>query len=125
MALADINKDKEEAAVFEDYGFKWVNTSLYDDESYGAGYWLSSTHKLIPIQHEDYIEFEIYETVMVNGDEVLDGDIKNIVKHEDDKLVYRGGIEIEDREFVYKLFLNLCIIFEEPYWDDDDCEPVL
>jgi hypothetical protein len=46
------------------------------------------------------------------------------VQHESPKLVYSGSIDLMDRDYIYKLFVNLGIVIE-PDYDDDDFELAL
>lgn len=121
MSLLPINKDEQEAEAFEPYGLKWVNTSIYDDETYGAGHWTNDLFKIVPIFFDGYCEYDIYEMYSVGTiDEVTQ--TANATEHAQPKLVYSSSIDLLDKEYIYKLFVNLGIVFE-PDFDEDDLEP--
>ena len=116
----EINKDEMESEAFEPYGLEWQNTSIYDDDTYGAGHWKCHTHKIVPLFYDGYCEYDIYEIIGLTIKE----DMGESVQHESPKLVYSGSIDLMDRDYIYKLFVNLGIVIE-PDYDDDDFELAL
>jgi hypothetical protein len=46
------------------------------------------------------------------------------VQHGEPKLIYSASIDLNDKDYVYKLFVNLGLVVE-PDFDDDDFEPVI
>jgi len=112
-------KEPQHAEAFEPYGLKWVNTSLFDDEQFAHGYWhAGGTHKVIPIydKEQDYWEFDIFQYKRFLSADAETGD-ETFEVLSSPELVYSGGIDISDKEYVYKLLLNLDVIYE------DDSEP--
>jgi hypothetical protein len=123
MSQLPLNKDEQEAEVFEPYGLQWVNTSIYDDDTYGAGHWTNGIHKIVPLFFDGYCEYDIYEVVGITNIDELSG-MADGVQHGEPKLIYSASIDLNDKDYVYKLFVNLGLVVE-PDFDDDDFEPVI
>lgn len=108
-------KDKEQAELFESWGFEWVNKAIFDNEEDGAGHWFNGTHRVVPIDQVDgYWKFDIYHV----------GDVLEIELHPDGRqlakiknfispyLIYSGEIELDDKEWFETLLVNLGIVPE-------------
>lgn len=114
-------RPKEEIDIFEHYGFEWRDVSVFDDEHYGGGYWyVPYGFKIAPtlVEDDDVYEYTIYQSARI---EMLDeeGMFKSVPFDEGESVVYCGYLELEDKEFIYKLLLNIGAVIE-PFDVDDE-----
>lgn len=117
-------RPKEEIEEFEHYGFVWKNTSVYDDDYYGAGHWHSEIgYKIVPVDALD----QVVEYTILQFGELQEYDyetgVGRVVRFpEGENVCYCGYLDLEDREFTFKLFQNLGITFELEKDEEDDGE---
>lgn len=108
-------KNKDQAELFEAWGFNWVNTAIFDDTEDGAGHWFNGTHKIVPIdQLNGYWKFDIYHTGNILEIEYgTDGSKKAKIGYFNSPyLIYSGEIELQDKAWFETLLVNLAIIEE-------------